>query len=100
MADSDPSPDVARVQPPMEVSNRSRKLGTCCRRGDSVDRMKRNQGAPGCSRSSLLQKLDTNGSVKSGCSYSSFGERRVLFKGPVAELKTGNVAVVVVCRVL
>jgi hypothetical protein len=39
MADPDPSPDVARVQPPMEVSNRNRMRGTCCRRRDSIGRM-------------------------------------------------------------
>jgi hypothetical protein len=49
--------------------------------------------------SSLLQKLDTDGSVRSGCSYSSFGERRLRLKDPVAELRTGNGAVVVVCLV-
>ena len=51
-------------------------------------------------RSSLLQKLDTDGSVRSRCSYSSFGERRVPFKDPVAEMQTGNGALAVGCRVL
>jgi hypothetical protein len=39
MVDADPPPAVARLQPPMEVPNRNRRLGTCCRRGYSIDRM-------------------------------------------------------------
>jgi hypothetical protein len=36
MVDADSTPAVDRIQPPMEVSNRNRRLGTCCRRGAPI----------------------------------------------------------------
>jgi hypothetical protein len=45
----------------------------------------------------VAQKLDTDGSVRSGCSYSSFGERRVPFNDLVAGPQTGNGTVMVSC---
>ena len=40
MADHDSPSPVTRIQPKMEVPNRNRKPGTCCPRGDSIDKMK------------------------------------------------------------
>jgi hypothetical protein len=39
MADPNFSPDVAQIQPPLEVPDRNRKPRTCRRRGDSTGRM-------------------------------------------------------------
>src|ERR1035438_10110070 len=40
MVDTDSPSPVASSQPQVEVPNGNRKPGTCCRRGDSIDRMK------------------------------------------------------------
>jgi hypothetical protein len=77
--------------------DRSRKLGTCCRRGDSVDNDGERLGAVvvHCFRS-WTQTVALNLAAR----IRSFGSDEFCLKAQSAELKTANVAVVVACRVL
>jgi hypothetical protein len=88
MVDRNSPPSVARVQPPMEVPNGNRKLGTRCRRGDSISRrslliekssrLSRSASASLCVKAnSLIAALGARG----GMTQSSLIFRLVFFGG-------------------